>query len=214
MINNNTDDNILKRKDLSEEEKRWILGIRHARQQVREDWSEEKMQRYNIESSIKQYTNCYAYALGAYATVSKLYRPGTVSGFKKHDEDFFEKSEIFIACKKDFEYLSLAYKPIISRDPETLKKFQNVFQFEDNEHMIGVFACEFADDRIHGFHFIRYDPGFGWSHKLGFEKNAMMLDDDLKDVLCKDEYKYVGSFIIQRRTQEDKSSKPWEDDLS
>lgn len=208
ITNNNL---ILEFLDITNEEKN--AAVSRVKQQVKEPWTKEKMDRYNNESVTRDGTNCYAYAIGATSTISGLYRPGLISKCKPPKSDFQDEYELVKCFKKDCDWLNLPYTHVLSRDPEVFAKMQREFGFYPNEHMVGLFSVKYYDGIIRGFHFIRYDPEFGWSEKKDYGGYATKIEN-LNSVLGKPELTFAGCFIIHRRSAEDDKSNHWEESLS
>ena len=210
MINETVTNNLISNEELATlgmtREDR-LQAISRIRDDARKIWTLEKMERYNKETALKNYTNCYAYAIGATCTVSDLYRPGMISGAKGHKAEFVDEYELMDCFRKDCQRLNLPFTQIITKEATQLARFERDYDFNANEHMIGLFSLKYYDGVIRGFHFIRYDPEIGWSEKKDFGGYASKIED-LKSVISKAEYTLAGAFIIHRKDYGEDEAKP------
>ena len=180
-----------------------------ALRQIRQDTRSRCMidiDSYNNNTLVKEYTNCMAYALGTKVTVSELFRPGMISKKKLQTDSFeseYELAQMFIS---DCDYLNLHITPFGSKG-EDLLRFESEFKFRTSEYMIGLFALKYADGKIRGFHFIRYDPSIGWSEKMSFGGYARKMDSII--YLDKWEYSFAKGFIVHK--SHNNTEIPWDE---
>ena len=172
-----------------------ISGINQIRQDIRNK-KPINIKNYNDNTVIRNYTNCMAYALGTYCSYSQLYRPGIISQEKYRKDQFMDEFELRDLFVKDCKYLNLKVTPF-GATQEDLVKYAENFKFRKHEYLIGLFAIKYADGKIRGFHFVRYDPDIGWSEKSGFGGYATKMDN-INVYLEKFEYSFAGGFIINR----------------
>lgn len=122
---------------------------------------------YNNDTSIRDNTNCMAYAIGATFPYLQMYRLGAISDSKSLDEPYHSTQELVDLLYKDLDVLGLKYEKIF--DDEAIKKI------DSNQYIIKLYALVFADGRIGDFHFIRYDNG-KWTEKRKRQQIIEMYD--------------------------------------
>ena len=107
---------------------------------------------YN-SSNVRNNTNCYSHAIGSTASCIELYRIGAICGKKPINQEYFSIEEIKHLLYEDLKVLELEIQE--SSEEELLN---------DNQYKIALFIKIYADNKIHDFHFLRYENG-QWSEK-------------------------------------------------
>lgn len=123
---------------------------------------------YNNDTSIRDNTNCMAYAIGATFPELSMYRLGAISDSKSLDEPYYSTQELIKLLYKDLDVLGLKYEKVFN--DESIKKI------ESNQYIIKLYALVFADGRIGDFHFIRYDNNGKWTEKRSRQYAGEMYD--------------------------------------
>lgn len=101
----------------------------------------------------RENTNCYSYAIGSTCSYLQLYRIGAICGKKPITQQYFSIEEIRDLLLEDFKVLNLKIEE--SSEEEIV---------EENQYKIALFVKIYADNKIHDFHFLRYENGI-WSEK-------------------------------------------------
>ena len=109
--------------------------------------------RYN-STIVRNNTNCYSYAIGSSYPYLELYRVGAICGKKPIDQEFFSVGEIINLLCEDLKVLNLKIEQ--SSKSEIISS---------NQYKIAVFVKIYADNKIHDYHFLRFDEN-GWSEKF------------------------------------------------
>lgn len=131
-------------------------------------------------TSVRDNTNCYAYAIGATYPYLKLYRIGAISQLKPIDEKFTSKEERLNLLFKDLEVLKLKYEPINS---------ENEVDLNDNQFIIKMYIQVLPNGIIFDSHFIRFENG-KWTEKRKGQRVSELYDKDMYDK------KYLWKHVI------------------
>ncbi len=139
-----------------------------------------------VTTLVRNTTNCYSYAMGSTVSCLNLYRVGAISGIKPLEEPYSSAGEIIKLLYEDFREIDLT----IERSSE-----EEVVICE-NQYKIALFVKVYADNKIHDFHFARFEEG-RWS-----EKFWRQLPRDI-GISLKNKYNYwpwrlVGIFKVTR----------------
>lgn len=139
-----------------------------------------------VTTLVRNTTNCYSYAMGSTVSCLNLYRVGAISGIKPLEEPYSSAGEIIKLLYEDFREIDLT----IERSSE-----EEVVICE-NQYKIALFVKVYADNKIHDFHFTRFEEG-RWS-----EKFWRQLPRDI-GISLKNKYNYwpwrlVGIFKVTR----------------
>jgi hypothetical protein len=134
---------------------------------------------------VRNTTNCYSYAMGSTVSCLNLYRVGAISGRKPLEEPYFSTGEIIKLLYEDFKEIDL-----------TIERSSEEEVISENQYKIALFVKVYADNKIHDFHFTRFEDG-RWSEKFRWQ-----LPRDIGTSL-KNEYNYwpwrlVGIFKVTR----------------
>lgn len=108
-----------------------------------------------VTTLVRNTTNCYSYAMGSTVSCLNLYRVGAISGIKPLEEPYSSAGEIIKLLYEDFKEIDL----VIERSSE-----EEVVICE-NQYKIALFVKIYADNKIHDFHFARFEEG-RWSEKF------------------------------------------------
>jgi len=139
---------------------------------------------YN-NSSIRNNTNCYSYAIGSTASYLQLYRIGAICEKKPIDQQYFTIEEIKELLYEDLKVLKLQIEESSEKE-----------QINDNQYKIALFVKIYADNRIHDFHFLRYENG-EWSEKYK-TYFPVVLGNSLKGLYSNWPWNFVGVFKITK----------------
>lgn len=131
----------------------------------------EPMDWYYYDSTIvRDKTNSYSHAIGSTVISNpSIYRPGVISGRKKDSDRYKSREELKEDTLSDLSALGLhvcEISPILEKD-KILDCVSHI-KLESNQHIIVLFAIIYEDkgeEKIRGFHFLRYDADKGWSEK-------------------------------------------------
>ena len=99
---------------------------------------------YNNDTSIRDNTNCYAFAIGATYPNLEIYRIGNICGKKQITESYFSIEEIKELLYSDLEVLDLKI------EESTLEE-----EVLENQHKIILFAKVWKTGQIADYHFYR-----------------------------------------------------------
>lgn len=117
---------------------------------------------------VRKNTNCFSVAIGSTCTIDKtLYRLGMLSEKKTVDEAYKSFKEIKDLFLSDLEAIELRYKELNLKTQSSIEQYVRSNSLSERNHIVVLFAKEFADKKIHDFHFLRYDSEIGWSEKCG-----------------------------------------------
>lgn len=139
---------------------------------------------YN-SSHVRDNTNCYSYAIGSTAPYLQLYRIGAMCEKKPTYQEFSSAKEIKQLLYEDFKVLKLAIEE--SSEEEKVK---------DNQYKIALFVKIYADNKIHDYHFVRYEKG-EWSEKYRTQF-PRSLGNTLDGLYSKWPWNLVGIFKITK----------------
>ena len=134
---------------------------------------------------IRENTNCYSYAIGSTAPYLQLYRIGAICEKKPIDQEYFSIEEIKQLLYEDFKVLGLAIEE--SSEEEKIN---------DNQYKIAIFVKIYADNKIHDYHFLRYENN-EWSDKRRCQF-PMALGNTLKGIYSNWPWNLVGIFKITK----------------
>lgn len=138
-----------------------------------------------VTTLVRNTTNCYSYAMGSTVSCLNLYRVGAISGIKPLEEPYSSAGEIIKLLYEDFREIDL-----------TIERSSEEEVISENQYKIALFVKVYADNKIHDFHFTRFEDG-RWSEKFRWQ-----LPRDIGTSL-KNEYNYwpwrlVGIFKVTR----------------
>lgn len=138
--------------------------------------------RYN-STVVRDSTNCYSYAIGSTYPCLELYRIGAICGKKEIDKNFSSKEEIVELLYEDLKVLKLK-----------IEKSSKDEKINSNQYKIALFVQIYADNKIHDYHFLRFDEN-GWSEKYKGEF-PRKLEDNLMGKYTNWPWSFVGFFKI------------------
>jgi len=139
---------------------------------------------YN-SSNIRNNTNCYSYAIGSADSYIELHRIGAICGKKPINQEYFSIEEIKYLLYEDLKVLELE-----------IQESSEIEQIKDNQYKIALFVKIYADNRIHDFHFLRYENG-EWSEKRK-KQFPINLGNNLKVLYSYWPWNFVGIFKITK----------------
>lgn len=163
----------------STERELWVQKIKESVHQ------ELDTSRYN-DTIVRDNTNCYSHAIGSTVCYKKLHRVGAISGKKKIDQEFFSEEEIIQLLYQDLKVLDLK----IERSSEDE-------EIDSNQYKIALFIKRYADNKIHDYHFLRFDDTKGWSEKFRGQL-PITLGNNLMEFYTLWPWKLIGVFKITK----------------
>lgn len=118
---------------------------------------------YN-NSYVQDNTNCFAHAIGSTVTADRtLYRLGMISEKKPIDQQYFSEEEVKNLFLSDTKVLGLEITELEFRNKGQFLTLLDNLQLNENEHIVVLFVKKYFDQKIHDFHFLRYDYQSGWT---------------------------------------------------
>lgn len=134
---------------------------------------------------VRDNTNCYSYAIGSTYPYLQLYRIGAICDKKPIEQEYFSIEEIKKLLFEDFKILGLK-----------IEKSSVEEQIEENQYKIALYVKIYADDKIHDFHFLRYENR-KWSEKYRTQF-PRILGESLEGLYSNWPWNFVGVFKITR----------------
>ena len=89
-------------------------------------------------TTIRNNTNCYSYAIGSTYPCLQLYRIGAICGKKPINQQYFSIDEIRELLFEDFKVIEL-----------NIEESSQEEQINDNQYKIALFVKIYADKKIH-----------------------------------------------------------------
>lgn len=119
---------------------------------------------YN-NSSVRESTNSLSHVIGTTVTAdTSLYRIGTISGKKPAKQDYFSAGEVRELFLSDLRTLGLKVEELALYSKPNILAYADSTNFEENQHL-AVLIIQESNDKVWGFHLLRFDPEIGWSSK-------------------------------------------------
>ena len=117
------------------------------------------------ETIIREYTNCYAHAIGSTIPDDKgTYRLGIISGKRKSIFGYSSIEEVKNFFLEDMKTLELGVEELEIFKEELIGNEKNFIK--EKQHIVVLFAEKRRKDMpIMEFHFFRYDTEMGWTEK-------------------------------------------------
>ena len=139
---------------------------------------------YN-STQVRNNTNCFSYAIGSSACYLELYRIGAICGKKPIDQQYFTIEEIKQLLYEDFKTLELKIEESSEKE-----------EVGENQYKIALYVKIYADNKIHDFHFLRYENGV-WSEKYRtqFPRD---LGENLEGLYSNWPWKLIGIYKITK----------------
>ncbi len=147
---------------------------------------------------VRNNTNCFSHAIGTICTMDPtLFRPGRISGLKSINHEFVSIDELRNCFLSDLKVLDLSVKPLqFDNKVQFLTSFTGLKVLE-RQHVVVQLAKIYSDERIHDFHFLRYDPNREWTEKVPYMP-LFYVDDIDRDWPDEMYYKVIGAYLITR----------------
>lgn len=150
---------------------------------------------YN-NSYVQDNTNCFAHAIGSTVTADRtLYRLGMISEKKPIDQEYFSEEEVKDLFISDTKILELELTELEFRNKHQFLDLVENIELKENEHIVVIFVKKYFDQKIHDFHFLRYDSQCGWTEHY---RNRHLSYLDIRYNWPSFCMEVVGAFIVTR----------------